>query len=110
MNHADTDPRAEYVRRLENRKKRVAHYERHDHQVSILRLITAIIFVLAAFASLVQHAISSLSLLLPVVLFIILVVLHEGVSRSLRRARKSVVFYEDGVARIEDRWIGRGQS
>src|SRR5205823_7304344 len=41
--------------------------------------------------------------------FFSLVILHERVSRIKRRAAKAVTFYEDGIARIEDRWIGRGQ-
>src|ERR1051326_1243746 len=101
----DQDPRGEYLRRLENRRKRAAHYERQDHQVSVLRLITALTFIVLAIAVFVQRAISSWWLLLPALVFVALVVIHERISRSLKRARKSVAFYEDGLARIEDRWI-----
>jgi hypothetical protein len=108
--NSDADPRSEYLRRLEQRKKKVARYEREDHHISVLRLITAIAFVLAAVGSFVQHAISGWWLLLPVGQFTALVIVHERVARAVRRARKSVTFYEDGLARIDDRWIGRGQS
>lgn len=105
-----SDPRSEYLKRLEHRKRRVVHDEREDRQISLLRLIAAIAFVLGALAGFVEHLISAWWLLLPAAVFIVLIGIHERVARALSRARKSVRFYENGLARIEDRWIGRGQS
>ncbi len=39
-----------------------------------------------------------------------LAVWHELTIRALTRARAAVKFYSDGTARIEDRWMGTGQT
>jgi len=49
-------------------------------------------------------------LLLPVTTFIVLVAYHENILARARRTLRSVVFYERGLARIEDRWMGTGDS
>ena len=49
-------------------------------------------------------------LVLPTVGFFGLVLLHERARRSLRLAERSVAFYEKGLARLEDRWAGAGES
>jgi hypothetical protein len=48
--------------------------------------------------------------ILPLSVFIGMVVAHVRIAESKRQAMKAVAFYEMGIARIEDRWIGKGQS
>jgi MutS domain V len=108
--NVDRDPRKEYSKRLEDRRKTVAHFERQYGRVSLFRLLTALVFITFAYLTLWRQTLSTWWLLLPVAVFILLVALHERVSRALKTATRAVVFYEDGLARIEDRWIGRGQS
>jgi hypothetical protein len=48
-------------------------------------------------------------LLAPVVLFGVLVVYHDRVLRARHAAGRAIGFYERGLARIEDRWIGGGE-
>src|SRR5262245_58918773 len=55
-----------------------------------------------------RHLMSGWLLVVPVVIFIGLVARHENVRALGRRARRSAAFYERGLARIEDRWIGTG--
>ena len=43
-------------------------------------------------------------------MFIAAVVVHARVAEKRKRALRAVAFYENGLARIEDRWIGMGQS
>ncbi|WP_235905649.1 MutS-related protein [Tautonia marina] len=47
-------------------------------------------------------------LLVPTVVFVGLVIAYDTVGRSHRRAERRVAFYEAGLARLEDRWPGRG--
>lgn len=47
---------------------------------------------------------------LPVMAFLALAVVHERVLRRLRTLRAAVLFYERGLARLEDRWSGTGES
>jgi len=47
---------------------------------------------------------------LPLAVFLALVLYHRRVLNRSERARRSVLFYDDGLARIEDRWQGRGKT
>ena len=68
------------------------------------------LFVLAIWLSLSREVLSPWWLLGPIVLFLALVIVHERVLQVKRRAKRAVAFYENGLDRIEDRWIGRGHS
>jgi hypothetical protein len=47
---------------------------------------------------------------LPLGVFVVLVLVHDRVIRKRRRLERAVRFYESGIARLEDRWIGLGDS
>ncbi|MSO81761.1 MAG: DNA mismatch repair protein MutS [Acidobacteria bacterium] len=49
-------------------------------------------------------------LALPLVLFAVLLQRHDRVIRELRAAGRSILFYERGLGRIEDRWAGTGEA
>ena len=49
-------------------------------------------------------------LLVPIVLFILLVVAHRRVMVALSRAKRAVSLYGRGLARMEDRWAGIGET
>ncbi len=106
----ERNPRGEYALRLEARRATVAHYERRDRLVAGLRLVTSLAFVVVGWLVFWRHAIYGGWLFAPAVIFLAFVVIHDRVGRKKQRAMRAVAFYEDGLARIEDRWIGRGQS
>ncbi len=47
---------------------------------------------------------------LPALVFIGLIVYHERVSRSLACETRAIAFYERGIARLDDRWAGSGET
>ncbi len=49
-------------------------------------------------------------LLLPLAVFGALVIVHARVVERLERSKRAIQFYERGVARLEDRWMGTGES
>ena len=49
-------------------------------------------------------------LVLPVAFFIYLLMRHDQVRRARIRAERAASFYERGIARLEHRWSGGGQS
>ena len=106
----DRDPLREYTQRLEARRRTAAELQRKDDRISVARLAIAIAFVAVAYASLWTRAISLLWLTAPALAFLGLVVVHDRILRARDRAVRAVAFYEAGIARIEDRWIGGGQS
>src|SRR5689334_5993732 len=103
------DPQTEYSERLHARKKTVGHFMRKERRVAMLRLATALLFVAMAWFSFGREIVAKPWLVLPAVIFVALLIVHDRTTRLRQRAQKAVEFYEDGLARIEDRWIGRGQ-
>jgi hypothetical protein len=101
-------PSEEYNRRLEARNKLVEHYKRLDHLIGNLRLVTGIVFFLMLWLAAGPGVFSGWWLLLPVGVFIVLVARHERVRALGRRTQRAAAFYERGLARIEDRWMGSG--
>src|SRR5262249_37410585 len=49
-------------------------------------------------------------LLIPVAFYLILAALHELILRAHHRAETAAAYYKKGIARIEDRWPGTGQT
>ena len=82
----DSDPRSDYSRRLEARRRTVAHYERQDRRISVLRLITSLLFIVIAWISLWQRSVSALWLLVPALMFLALLIVHDRVLRARVRA------------------------
>ncbi len=50
------------------------------------------------------------SLIAPVGFFIVLAVLHEKVIASIGLRGRAIRFYEMGLARVQDRWAGNGET
>lgn len=104
------DPLAEYRVRLNQRQSEVDRLSRADRALANWRL--GVFGIGAALAALIFVAGSPSPwwLLAPTVVFAALVVVHDRVLRRLEQARRAVDFYERGVARLEHRWQGLGNS
>jgi hypothetical protein len=98
------DPSQEYKRRLAVRRQTVERYRKLDRLLGVLRLGAGVLFFI-----LLGIGFQWL-LLLPIVSFIGLVAYHENIRARARRTLRAVAFYERGLARIEDRWIGTSSS
>jgi hypothetical protein len=106
----DTSPSEEYKKRQQSREAQVAHFEKLHVRFGNLRLLLVVATLIAAWFSLSRDAFSSWWLLLALALFLIIAVLHAKVLRKRACAERAVDFYRNGLARIEDRWIGTGQT
>ena len=104
------DPRLDYNTRLEARRRTVEQYDRLDLRLAQVRLGLVALLLLTAALSLWRGAISAWWLLLPAAIFVIVAAIHDRVIQTKRQAAKAIVFYENGLSRIEDRWIGKGLS
>lgn len=100
----------EYTHRLKVRESRVAHHQAIHIRLGNLRLLLALIAAVVAWESLKQHAVSPWWLLLPATVFLGIAAYHSRVLRARDLAQRAVAFYQGGLARIEDRWHGTGQS
>jgi hypothetical protein len=108
--NAATDPRTEYIHRLDARSAIMKKCEFRHRQIGNARLAVFVAAAILAWLSLWTRAISGWWLLAPLLAFILLMVWHSRVLLSLQRSRRSVQFYERGLARIEERWKGSGST
>jgi hypothetical protein len=88
----------------------VAHFENVHRRFGNIRLLLVIATLVAAWFSLHLDAFSPWWLLLALVVFLIVAILHAKVLRQRACAERAVDFYRKGLARIEDRWPGTGQT
>jgi hypothetical protein len=103
-------PAEQYKRRLAERESRVAHFETIHIQLGNVRLVLAVIAAAMLWFVLRRHAISGWWLLAPVAAFIAIAAYHSRILRKQKLAGRAASFYRAGIARIEDRWAGHGQT
>ena len=103
-------PSAEYKTRQKERQLRADRCEKIHIRLGNLRLLLAVIAATIAWESLHRHALSAWWLLVPAVIFAVLAVFHSRVLRRQELANRAVSFYRLGLARIEERWAGAGQT
>jgi hypothetical protein len=105
-----SDPRAEYSKRLATYQNLAASKERLHIRVGNCKLVVVAGGLLLAWFAFHNQAVSGYWVLLPVALYLALAVFHEQVLRARTRAETAASFYRKGIARIEDRWPGTGQT
>jgi DNA mismatch repair ATPase MutS len=88
----------------------VAHFENVHRRFGNIRLLLVIATLIAAWFSFHRDAFSPWWLLLALVVFLAIAILHAKVLRQRACAERAVDFYRKGLARIEDRWLGTGQT
>ena len=101
-------PADEYAARLAARRATHEVLVGQDERLSYLRLLVFAVGALLAF--LAWRGIVHPAWLAPAFAgFVVLVNRHDSVIRARDAAARGVAFYERGLARIEDRWIGTGE-
>ena len=102
-----TTPTAEYTQRLDERRAEEGRWSRRDAHLAYARLaVFAVAVVLLVLA--VRGNATPWLLVAPALAFGLLLHVHDRVLRRLTTSRRAIAFYERGLARIEDRWIGTG--
>jgi hypothetical protein len=100
----------EYKLRLKDRESRVAHCEQVHIRLGSVRLVLALVAAAIAWESLRRHALSPWWTVVPLILYVFIAAYHSRILRARDLARRGVSFYRNGVARIEERWAGTGQT
>jgi MutS domain V len=104
------DPRQEYSNRLCSRLKTLSAKDLLHSRIGNLKLAVVAAGFLLAYLSLSRDLLSRYWLLVVLVVYLALALLHELVIRAKTRASTAADFYRRGIGRIEDRWVGTGQS
>ena len=100
----------EYPQRLKQREDSVTHYDSIHIRLGNFRLVLALAAAGVAWESLRQHLFSPWWIVFPVGAFIAVAAYHSRILRVRGLAQRAVAFYKSGLARIENRWAGTGQS
>lgn len=106
-------PLDEYSRRRAARSVEQARLAHLDARISYARLAAVAGIALCAWLVLFHDGRGSLppwSLGVPIAAFVGLAVWHDRVLRAADRVAQAVAFYDHGIARIEDRWDGTGET
>ena len=102
--------RAEYARRLADRKATLDRQTKRDHQIADIRLIVFVIALILLMAALITGKIGWYWSLVPLVGFVALLVVHDRVRVTTRKMARSVNYYEKGLKRIDGEWPGSGTT
>lgn len=101
-----TDPRSEYLRRIDERRAESARQFQRFRKVGFVRLaVLAIGLILLWF---VLGGLSAWWLVLTAVVFIALGRVQARITEARLRYESGARLYERGLARLDDRWIGAG--
>jgi hypothetical protein len=107
--HAADSPQQTYRQRLDARSRHLTHLDKQRHRFGLLRLaVFALLAALGWFA--IRGGLPLWPLAIPVATFIALVWWQSRVERDMELARRAIAFYERGLARIEHRWQGGGET
>jgi MutS domain V len=111
-NQLDPDaesPRAAYERSLQEKQAELSVQQRRDRALGFAKLAVGLVAVF-----LVVRFVHELHGIWPLVIvlaaFVVLIVVHERVLKRVQRIKVLINFYERGVARLEGRWAGTGET
>ena len=102
-------PEALYHRVLLENQARLALQQKLDTGLGYATMVVFLAGAIAAIPLLHSPGLRGL-LLIPVVIFVPLAVEHDRVLRAIRERKRVVAFYERGLARLQDRWAGSGDT
>jgi hypothetical protein len=103
-------PSDEYKRRLGERERRIASCEKIHIRLGNIRLLLALVFVVIAFLAFKLNSISGWWLCAPAAAFVGIAVYHSRILQARELAKRAASYYRRGLARIEDRWSGLGET
>ncbi len=104
------DPFEEYTARRDRWRAQQEILQRQFIRLGNWRLALGILEAVLACLVFGAHWISVWTLLLPLAVFIPLAVRHSRVIRVRTLAGRAIAYYERGLARLADHWIGTGAS
>lgn len=99
-----------YARRLEDWETQRRQLERSEFRWSLLRIGLFVVGVVLAWQTFAEESLSGWWLLLPLLLFLVAMSLHDRVIRRRRMARRAESYYQRGIDRLEGRWAEQGDD
>ncbi|HEU4795534.1 MAG TPA: hypothetical protein VFT02_07880 [Pyrinomonadaceae bacterium] len=103
-----TDPRSEYLRRIDERRAESARQFQRFRKVGVVRLVVLGIGLILLWR--VFGGLSAWWLVFPAVVFVALGRVQARITEARLRCERGAALYEQGLARLDDRWIGLGAT
>ena len=100
---------AEYRTRLRQRESLIARLQRRHLWLGNLRIAVFVAILVLCWIARGRWPLMLL-LGLTILLFVVLVLLHRRVMRAMNRSKRAAAMYVRGLARLEDRWAGSGET
>ena len=104
------DPRAAYSQLLNERRADISLRENRHQSFGYARLATVAAAVAIVWFSLAQQTISIAWVTVPILIFAALTIIHDQLLQKLERRKRAVLFYERALARLDDKWAGKGET
>ncbi|HEV2246336.1 MAG TPA: DNA mismatch repair protein MutS, partial [Terriglobia bacterium] len=104
------DPKSEYAARLETLHDSESRLDRRHKSLGRLNVAIALAGLGVILVALGFGSVSILWVLVPGGALVASEVIHARALRALRQCRRGIAFYERGLARLENRWMGTGES
>ena len=106
---ASAAPKLEYDLRLHQRESAASQLQRRHLWLGNVRIAVFLAILALCWASR-SSLVWFYLLIAAIIVFIGLVVVHRRVVRAMNTARRAAAVYSRGLARIEDRWTGSGDT
>ncbi|HEX5835113.1 MAG TPA: hypothetical protein VFY34_14730 [Pyrinomonadaceae bacterium] len=103
-----TDPRTEYLRRIDERRANSARLMQRFRKIGFVRLAALALGLIVLWR--VFAGLSAWWLVVPVVVFVALGRVQARITDARLRCERAARLYEQGIARLDDRWAGMGAS
>ena len=104
------DPRAEYLRRLDAWKSNLTDCERQHRRLGMANLTLGGATLVVAGLALAAKLLSVLWVLAPLSGVVVIAIVHTRVLARRRRSTRTVAYYERALARLDNRWMGTGET
>ena len=105
-----SNPESVYAELRKQRQSEADSHRREATRISLGRLAVFAVGFVVAWFTWGTPLLSPWWMTVPVVTFLGLVVVHDGVLRRWRREASAASFYERGLARLGNKWAGAGDS
>ncbi|HWD98994.1 MAG TPA: hypothetical protein VG345_08155, partial [Bryobacteraceae bacterium] len=109
MNAGPGTPFDVYGSRAATRRSELSVFEKSGARAGYGRLIAIAAALLIGWA-IVEHYAPAWTLALPIAGFIALVAWQSRIDRGAQCVKRAIGFYERGLARVENRWQGSGET
>ncbi|HEY4776875.1 MAG TPA: hypothetical protein VIH56_04380 [Candidatus Acidoferrales bacterium] len=107
---AAQNPEAAYQQSLDTLRKAEARYKQTSVRLGVATLLFLGISVVSAVWILASRISAIYWVLLPLAFLVFFAITHECVIRTIRMNARRIVFYERGLARLANKWMGTGET